>query len=264
MIEIAGRTFCITGKLENFATKADAYEEITLRGGNASKTLTPGCDFLVLGAKGNENYAFGTKGTKQVRAEQWIRQGRGIRIITENQLIALVEASAEVTECERGEVLSRSFAPRQSAISRDRVGGLECSWCFHEPRPEAPQVLRITYESAPSSLDMAQMVRNAFQGLKGKAKQLGWRNSVRTELVPVSWAVLSETDGEMLLQEEELLVCARIVCVLDSESAKGEAREVVQEIKHKVIGWGLGGQLSLRIWDADYRYGQFWLSKLGG
>jgi len=272
MIEIAGRTFCITGKLENFATRADAYEEITLRGGNASKTLTPGCDFLVLGAKGNENYAFGTKGTKQVRAEQWIRQGRGIRIITENQLIALVEASAEVTECERGEVLSRSFAPRQSAISRDRVGGLECSWCFHGPRPEAPQVLRITYESAPSSLDMAQMVRNldmaqmvrnAFQGLKGKAKQLGWRNSVRTELVPVSWAVLSEKDGEMLLQEEELLVCARIVCVLDSESAKTEAREVVQEIKREVIRWDLGGQLSLRIWDAEYRYGRFWLKKLG-
>lgn len=264
MSGLAGCTFCITGKLENFATKAEAHEEIVLRGGNASKTLTSACDFLVLGARGNENYAFGSKGTKQVLAERWIRQGRGTKIITENQLIALVEAAAEVPMSERGRMLSGPPASGNTAISHEHIGGLECSWCFHEPRPEAGQLLRVTYESVASSTDMAQSVRNGFQAFKGEARRLGPRNSVRTELVPVSWSVQSEKDGEEPLQEEELVVWARIVCALESESAKAAAREVAQEIKRDVVGWGLGGRLSLRIWDASYRYGQFWLDRLGG
>ena len=263
MSGVAGYTFCITGKLENFATKAEAQQEIILRGGNASKSLTAACDFLVLGATGNENYAFGTKGTKQVLAEQWIRQGRAIKIITENQLIALIEAAAEVPASDRGQMDSPAAAPRHSAITRERIGDLECSWCFDEPRPEAQQILRITYESAPTPMDVAQEIRMVFQGLKSEAKWLGPRNTVRTELVPVGWSVQPEEGSEGVLDEDQFVVCARIVCLLENEPAKAAAREVAQEIRRGILGWGLGGRLSLRIWDAAYRYGRFWLNKLG-
>ncbi|MBL7224233.1 MAG: BRCT domain-containing protein [Candidatus Brocadiae bacterium] len=264
MNQIAGCTFCITGKLENFTTKAEAYAEIAQRGGNGSKSLTTGCDFLVLGAKGNENYAFGRKGTKQVQAEGWIREGRGIQIITENQLIALVEAAAEVPACERGQTPSDRPTVRRSAIARESVGDLQCDWCFHEPRPEASQVLRVTYQTAPLPPDVAESVRVQFQALKGEAKRFGWRNRVRTELVPVSWSVQPRQDGSERLQEEELILSARMICILEDEAAKAAGIEMADRVKRIAIGWGLGGRLSVRIWDAAYRYGAYWLDRLGG
>jgi len=262
MDEVAGSVFCITGRLENFPTKAAAFEEIARRGGSAAKSLTTECNYLVLGAKGNENYAYGTKGTKQKRAEEWISRGHPIRIVTENQFVGMIEASEEVPDSERGKVLGDGPSVGRRPVTREEIGSLRCSEAFWEPAPSSRQVLRITYESEPLSNEKAQERRRMFQAMKAESRELGLKSSVRTELYPAGWSLSIDQYGECHFLPEDVVLAVRIVAELDNDETKAAGRQLAQQIKERIAALALGGDLSLRIWDETYRYGRHWLEKL--
>jgi len=264
MNQIAGRVFCITGKLENFPTKKVAFEEIARRGGCASISLTTECTYLVLGAKGSENYAYGSKGTKQKQAEEWMRRGHPLRIITENQLIAMLEASEEVPDSEQGRLLGRLAPGARQPVERDVIGDLRISESYWQPVSQMRQVLRVTYESGALSDDAAHEARTTFQGLKRLASSLGLKSSVRTELYPAGWALTLDEHGQAFGEPDGVALGVRIVAILDSDEAKAVGRELADRIKTQVVAAQLGGELSLRIWDESYRYGRYWIQKLVG
>jgi hypothetical protein len=264
MNQIANKTFCITGKLENFEAKREAFDEIMRRGGNAADTLTAQCDYLILGARGNANYAYGNKGTKQQTAEEWARQGRPIKIVSENQFLAMLEATEEVSWTERGKILDGGGTRPAEPIACEEIGGLKCSEWYWKATAGLRQVLRVRYESGALSNAIAENHRGTLQQLKQAATARGLRSSVRTEIYPAGWAFVLDSDGLCYGRpdDEEVVLSLCAVVFLESDAAKVVGRTTAQQVKDYLVAAGIGGRLDLRIWDEASRYAQYWIRKL--
>lgn len=254
---IKNKLFCITGGLENFPVKKDAYEEITHHGGNTTDRITNACDFLILGAKGNPNYAQGKKGNKQLKAEQWATQGYPIKIISENQFVALLEESEELSEDSWGTNLTGQNKQR-SLIQRFTKDGLEISKAAWSPTPNINQVLRIGFKTHESDESIIDKWRTPLQKIKSILTENDLKNSVRTEVIPIEWiggARESFNTGNVILS-------CRIIALLNTPEQKDKAEEIVEAITAQLVENGIEGTLSLRVWDETYRYGKYWIEKL--
>ena len=76
-IEITGKSFCITGKIERINeatekpyTRAEVSTLIEKQGGIIKKSVVSSLDYLVIGGLGSDKYLAGTKGTKYTKADQ--------------------------------------------------------------------------------------------------------------------------------------------------------------------------------------------------
>lgn len=84
MPEIAfdNKIFCLTGGFEN-GTKNELSQIILDFGGNISKGIRKDLDFLVVGGKGNECWAFACYGRKVEKAMNYRKEGAPIQIVHE-------------------------------------------------------------------------------------------------------------------------------------------------------------------------------------
>jgi len=59
---------------------------IEKKGGIVKKSVVKGLDYLVIGSAGSDKYAYGSKGTKQAKAEE-----QGTEIISEVEILEALE-----------------------------------------------------------------------------------------------------------------------------------------------------------------------------
>ncbi len=254
---INGKLFCITGGLGNFPLKKDAYEEILHHGGDTTDKITNACDFLILGAKGNPNYAQGKRGNKQLKAEAWAAKGYPIKVISENQFIALLESTEELSEEAWGKNLIGLNAP-SPGIERNTRDGLEISSSFWIPKESIHQVLRIEFTTGETDKSIIDNWHKPLQKIKAILSSYDMKNLIRTELIPAGWA---RDDSSRFLPDRFLLTC-RIIALLDTAERKERAHEIIEDATRLLIEHNMEGKLSLRIWDESYRYGKYWINKL--
>ena len=274
-----GKTFCITGKLENFHTKKEAWLEIAHHGGNTVDSLNYDCDYLILGALGNDNYAYGSKGRKQEKAESMIAEGYQIRIITENQLLTMLENAEEVPLEQHGVIVEKSksgnptgLKPQIMSTEVETPGGtLHISEGYSSKITHSRQILRILFQSSPVCKEIAITTREKLKELKTELRQLGCKNSVRTEILPVNWGISIIIGLEdipfppkKVEDNEECLMSSKILVAMSTSSIKSMGGELAEKFKHFFVQQNLGGELSIRIWDEGYRYGKYWLNRLDG
>jgi hypothetical protein len=252
---IKDKLFCITGGLENFPVKKDAYSEIIHHGGNTTDRISNACDFLILGAKGNPNYAQGKKGNKQLKAEKWATQGYPIKIISENQFVALLEDSEELCEEYWGSNLTGQNKQR-SPIQRYTKDGLEISKAIWSPKPNINQVLRVGFKTHETDESIIDKWRTPLQKTKSILTDL--KNSVRTEVIPIGWI---DSDRKSSSTGNVILSC-RIIALLSTSEQKDKTEEIVDAITSLLVENQIEGTLSLRVWDETYRYGKYWIEKL--
>jgi hypothetical protein len=252
---IKGKLFCITGSLENFSLKKEAYEEIIHHGGNFTDKITNACDFLILGAKGNPNYAQGRKGNKQLKAEKWASQGLPIRIISENQFVGFLEASEEVNSEDWGKDLSAQTVKR-SSVEKYTENGLEITTCFWPPKPEFKQVLRIEFKTHRTDESIISWWRAPLRATEKVLDTANLRRLIRTEVIPSNWIETNPTNST------DMVLSCRIIALLETEEQKNAAPEIVKTLAALFVETNIGATLSLRIWDETYRYGNYWIKKL--
>ena len=96
-IEIAGKSFCITGKIseineatEKPYTRAEVSTLIEQQGGIIKKSVIRSLDYLVIGGLGSDKYLEGTKGTKYIKAEQQ----ENTQIISDTELFKVLKKSS--------------------------------------------------------------------------------------------------------------------------------------------------------------------------
>lgn len=254
---INGKLFCITGGLENFPLKKDAYEEIMHHGGNTTNKVSSACDFLILGAKGNPNYAQGEKGNKQLKVENWAAKGYSIKIISENQFVSLLEDSEELNEENWGTDLSGQKT-NTPCIDNSTKNGLEISSAFWPPKPNLRQVLRIGFKTHEADESIIGKWRDPQKKIKSILTEADLKHSIRTELIPASWS----GNEQKKPSSENLVLSCRIIALLDSTERKDRAKDIATAITALLIENNCEGMLSLRIWDETYRYGKYWIKKL--
>ncbi len=254
---IKDKLFCITGGLENFPVKKDAYEEIRHHGGNTTDSITNACEFLVLGAKGSPNYAHGKRGKKQLKAEQLAAQGYPIRIISENEFIALLEDSEELSEAKWGTNLADQNRQR-SPIQKYTKDGLEISKAVWSPKRNVKQIVRVGFKTHESDESIISRWRTPLQKTKSILTEHNLKNSVRTEVIPIEWI---DNDRESFKPGNVILSC-RILALLSTPEQKDRAEDIVEAITSQLVENGIEGTLSLRVWDETYRYGKYWIEKL--
>lgn len=80
---IAGKKFCLTGDFD-FGSKTEFSRALENAGGIACKSVTKTCDFVIIGAKGSDAYAFGNYGTKVKKAMDWQEKGCPVKIASEH------------------------------------------------------------------------------------------------------------------------------------------------------------------------------------
>lgn len=96
-IGFEGKRFCLTGDFET-GSKKDIEAFIVERGGAVAKDVSRKVDYVVMGDKGSESYAFGNYGTKVKKAMELQDQGYPIQVIQEAALNdAFNTTSGEVT-----------------------------------------------------------------------------------------------------------------------------------------------------------------------
>lgn len=78
--------FCLTGDFLS-GTKEDIAAEIEKRGGICKQSVVKKTDYLIVGALGNENWAYGNYGHKYNKAKELQDKGLGIQIINEDEFI---------------------------------------------------------------------------------------------------------------------------------------------------------------------------------
>lgn len=210
-----------------------------------------------MGAKGNPNYAQGKKGNKQLKAEQWAIQGYPIKIISENQFVALLEDSEELSEENWGSNLTGQNKQR-SPIQRYTKDGLEISKAIWSRKPNINQVLRIGFKTHETDESIIDKWRTPLQKTKSILTEYDLKNSVRTEVIPIGWI---DSDRKSSNTENVILSC-RIIALLNTPEQKDKAEEIVEIITSLLVENQIEGTLSIRVWDETYRYGKYWIEKL--
>ena len=84
-IEIAGKTFCLSGDF-CYGPKSKVEEYIVQHGGKIAKSVTKKCNYVVIGESGSERYAYGNYGTKAKKALELKAKGQDIEVIKESLL----------------------------------------------------------------------------------------------------------------------------------------------------------------------------------
>ena len=85
---IKGKHIAITGSLL-FYKRQEVFELISIWGGIPQENVTKETDYLVVGHY-RKNTIIGGKSNKRLLAEQYIRQGCGIKIIKEEQFLQML------------------------------------------------------------------------------------------------------------------------------------------------------------------------------
>jgi len=85
---IKGSHIAITGKL-NFYKREDAFGQISSRGGIPQEDVTKSTDYLIVGYY-RANSIRGDKSNKHLRADKYIKQGRNIKIIREDEFLGML------------------------------------------------------------------------------------------------------------------------------------------------------------------------------
>ncbi len=82
VIEFENHNFCFTGESVR-ASRAEIAEIIRNAGGQFQNNVLKNTNYLIVGAKGNECWAFASYGRKVEKALQYRKKGQGIQIIHE-------------------------------------------------------------------------------------------------------------------------------------------------------------------------------------
>ena len=95
---IKGKYIAVTGILA-FYKRKDVYEQIGVRGGYSQNNVTKYTDYLVVGYY-RPNSIYGGKSNKTRLAEEYIRQGKKIRIIKEDEFLGMLWSAQLNSEIE--------------------------------------------------------------------------------------------------------------------------------------------------------------------
>ena len=79
-----GAVCCLTGDF-NFGSKKDVENYIVSLGGSCSSSVTAKTNKLIIGAKGSDNYSFGSYGKKYLAAKARQDAGADMEILTEEE-----------------------------------------------------------------------------------------------------------------------------------------------------------------------------------
>lgn len=82
--EIDGKAFCLTGDF-SFGSKTQVQDYLVSLGGIAKSGVSRNVDYLIIGTKGSEEYAYGNYGSKTKRAIELQNDGFPIRIVHERE-----------------------------------------------------------------------------------------------------------------------------------------------------------------------------------
>jgi DNA ligase (NAD+) len=81
---LSGKSFVFTGKMVAFA-RSEGEKRVRALGGSVSSSVSKTLDYLVVGADKS-----GPKSTKEKAAEKAIAQGAALRVISEDELLAML------------------------------------------------------------------------------------------------------------------------------------------------------------------------------
>jgi hypothetical protein len=109
-VDLSGLTFVFTGKMATMPRK-DAEARVKAANGTVAGSVTKKLHYLVVGDEGSPFYSGGTKGEKQVKAEQLNAAGANIRVISETAFLQMLSQGAP-----------------QAASAGDTVAGCERLW----------------------------------------------------------------------------------------------------------------------------------------
>jgi hypothetical protein len=105
--DLGGASFVFTGKLATMQRK-EAEDKVKAAGGVVSSAVTAKLHYLVIGDEGSPLYGAGSKGAKQVKAEELNARGANIQIISETAFLQMLagkkrehSADATLAGCER-------------------------------------------------------------------------------------------------------------------------------------------------------------------
>ena len=82
--DIDGKAFCLTGDF-SYGSRKQVQEYLVSLGGVAKSGVSRNVDYLIVGSKGSEEYAYGNYGSKAKRAIELQNEGCPIRIIHERE-----------------------------------------------------------------------------------------------------------------------------------------------------------------------------------
>ena len=86
--EIKGKTFCLTGDF-SYGSRKSVQEYLVSLGGIAKSGVSQSVDYLIIGSKGSDDYAYGNYGSKAKKAMELQNQGHHIQIIHEREFSPL-------------------------------------------------------------------------------------------------------------------------------------------------------------------------------
>jgi NAD-dependent DNA ligase len=87
---LSGKSFVFTGKMVAFS-RSEGEKRVRTLGGAVQSSVSRGLDFLVVGADKN-----GPKSAKEKAADKVIEQGAPLKVISENELLAMLGGDPEL------------------------------------------------------------------------------------------------------------------------------------------------------------------------
>ncbi|MBQ9004082.1 MAG: hypothetical protein IJ087_19740 [Eggerthellaceae bacterium] len=82
--EIKDKTFCLTGDFD-YGSRKKVRERLVSLGGEEKSGVSRTLDYLIVGTKGSEDYAYGNYGSKAKKAMELQEQGCAIKIVPERE-----------------------------------------------------------------------------------------------------------------------------------------------------------------------------------
>ncbi|MFW2176510.1 MULTISPECIES: BRCT domain-containing protein [unclassified Moraxella] len=92
-VDLAEQSFLFTGKMQSM-TRETAEDMVKKANGKILGAVNNKLDFLVIGDDGSPLYGNGRKGSKQVKAEELIAKGAGLKIISETAFLQMLSGQA--------------------------------------------------------------------------------------------------------------------------------------------------------------------------
>ena len=133
------RLFCITGKLQSFAKKKDAWREITKRGWHVTDTLTRSCDVLVVA-----DSALTGPPTGKIRSAQCaIKEGSPLEIIGEAEFLDRLNKNPIINP-----------DPPENVITTNRERHRLDRWTIEVPEADEFCILRIKLRLYDDAFDV--------------------------------------------------------------------------------------------------------------
>ena len=259
-MEFRNKLYCITGKLKSFPCKKCAWEEIINRGGYVSKDLTQTCDYLVLGALGSKDYAFGNKGTKQLKAEEWQKNNQSpIKIITESYFCDSLEASDIVEE--KGKLINNSGCFSEIYSSRYEEITINSSTfkydeIIHKKLENINQLFRFKFFSYVKQdeyiylWDKLKVFENILTGSNFKSK-------IEVEGFPARW-ILAENDNSAKLYS----IYIKFLILIDSDIVQNKAKSLPIEILNILSLLNVSGDVKVRYWNETSKYAKYFINQI--